>query len=61
MATMMVQPAIADPDNSVDLFDRDRVNEFGGPLCVAPAILCEQVDEYWEFYLKSLEEIERRS
>ena len=50
-----VKPAYEDPDNSVDLFDANRTNEFGQMYCVAPAILYRQVDEYWADYLKELE------
>lgn len=38
--------------NSVDLFDGDLIDEFGGMLCVAIAILPDQVDEYWRDYVK---------
>ncbi len=47
-----VLPSKSDPKHSVDLFDADLQNEFGGMLCVAPAILPEQVEEYWRNYVK---------
>ncbi len=46
----LVLPSASDPRHSVDLFDADLHNEFGDMLCVAPAILREQVDEYWKNY-----------
>jgi len=52
--TKFVLPAYLDPDNSVDLFDRSRKNEFGDTYCVSPAILPEQVDQQWEDYLVGL-------
>lgn len=48
----VVLPSKSDPRHSVDLFDADLQNEFGGMLCVAPAIRREQVDEYWRDYAK---------
>lgn len=36
------RPAFMDPINSVDVFEYDRVNEFGRPYCVVAAILPEQ-------------------
>lgn len=48
-----VKPSISDPEHSVDLFDADRTNESGDMLCVAPAILSEQADEYWNDYVKT--------
>lgn len=50
MKNKCVRPAHLDPDNSVDLFDSSRKNEFGETYCVAPAILIEQVDQYWDDY-----------
>lgn len=47
-----VKPSLSDPKHSVDLFDADLQNEFGGMLCVAPAIRWGQVDEYWRDYAK---------
>lgn len=47
-----VKPSISDPEHSVDLFDEDRINEYGDMLCVAPAILPEQADKYWNDYVK---------
>lgn len=38
--------------NSVDLFDGDLIDEFGGMLCVAIAIQLDKVDEYWRDYVK---------
>ena len=48
----IIKPSHCDPNNSVDLFDGDRKNEFGAMFCVAPAILREQVDYYWDEYIK---------
>ncbi len=48
-----VKPSLSDPEHSVDLFDADRTNESGDMLCVAPAILPEQADEYWNDYVKT--------
>ena len=47
-----VLPSKSDHRHSVDLFDADLQNELGDMLCVAPAILREQVDEYWRDYAK---------
>ena len=47
----VVKTAYCDPDNSVDLFDGDRVNEFGHIFCVAPAILRSEVDSIWKRYV----------
>ena len=46
----IVKPAYSDPQNSVDLFDAHRKNDFGEMFCVAPAILYSQVNEYWYNY-----------
>lgn len=48
----IIKPSIMDPKRSVDLFDGDAINEFGDMLCIAPAILPEQADEYWRNYAK---------
>ena len=48
----LVKPSRMDSE-IVDLFDTDRLNEFGGPYCVAPGILPEEVDEWWASYRKS--------
>ena len=53
MPRKLVKPAHDDPNNSVDLFDADRRNEFGEMYCVAPAILHQQVNNYWIGYLKN--------
>ena len=53
-ARQLVLPAHEDPHHSVDLFDRNRRNEFGDYACVAPAILYSQVRERWEAYLEEL-------
>ena len=47
-----VEPAYMDPTNSVDLFDYNRENDSGEMYCVAAAILPEQVDFYWEEYVR---------
>ena len=47
---MLVKPAREDPQNSVDLFDADRKNDFGETYCVAPAILRSEVAERWIRY-----------
>lgn len=52
MPTMKLVPAHDDPYNSLDLLDTDRKNEYGGPYCVAPAILAEQAKMYWQDYLR---------
>ena len=49
----VIKPAHSDPDNSVDLFDGDRKNEFGKMYCVAPAIQYCQVNPYWLGYIKN--------
>jgi len=49
----LVKSARVDPKNSVDLFDADRQNEFGEMYCVAPAILPQQVNNYWLGYIKN--------
>ena len=46
----LVKPAYEDRENSVDLFDADRRNEFGEMYCVAPAIIYREVTEYWDRY-----------
>lgn len=48
----LVKPSVSDPEHSDDLFDADRTNEFGDMLCVAPAILPGQADQYWDNYIK---------
>jgi hypothetical protein len=51
----LVKPSLYDPvpeHHSVDLFDSDRINEYGDMLCVASAILPVQADQYWNNYLK---------
>jgi hypothetical protein len=50
--TKIVKPAFDDPQNSVDLFDGDRRNEFGEMYCVAPAILYCQVNDEWSRYVR---------
>lgn len=47
-----VKPSLLDTEHYVDLFDADRTNKYGDMLCVAPAILPEQADEYWNNYVK---------
>ena len=47
---LVVKPSHEDQSNSVDVFDADRVNEFGGMYCVAPAIHFDQVDDAWDKY-----------
>ena len=49
--TKLVRPAHDDPHHSVDLFDADRRNRWGGLFCVAPAILPSQVEAAWRDYL----------
>jgi len=46
----IIKPAYEDPDNSVDLFDADRLNEWGEMYCVAPSILPVQVEQAWDQY-----------
>jgi len=48
----LVLPSASDSKHSVDLFDADMQNEFGGILCVATAILPSQADEYWKSYVR---------
>jgi hypothetical protein len=57
MATRVIKPAYEDPHNSVDVFDKDRVNDFGDMYCVAPAVLPEQANEEWGRYLKETEDV----
>jgi len=52
MPRKLINPAYEAPENSVDLFDADRKNEFGEMYCVAVAILHSQVGRYWKRYLK---------
>lgn len=47
----LIKPAFDDPHNSVDLFDADRVNDFGEMYCVRPAILYSEVKMYWNWYV----------
>ena len=47
----LIKPAHDDPDNSVDLFDSGRLNDFGEMYCVKAAILYCQVEEYWQEYV----------
>lgn len=55
----VVKPAHCDPENSVDLFDGDRKNEFGQMYCIAPGITSgEQVRNYWLGYIKGDEPME---
>lgn len=53
----LIKPAYEDPDNSVDLFDADRKNEFGEKYCVAPAILLREADGIWNDYLMAMLEL----
>ena len=48
----MVRAAREDQTYSVDLFDAERMNHWGEPYCVAPAILPSQVEQAWEDYLQ---------
>lgn len=48
----LVLPSASDSKHSVDLFDADLTNEFGGMLCIAPAILPGQADQYWKDYVR---------
>ena len=48
----VIKPSVSDPVNSVDLFDGDRVNEFGRMYCVSPALLDYQANAEWESYVK---------
>lgn len=36
------RPSAMDPDNSVDVFQYDRLNEFSEPYCVAVAVTPEE-------------------
>jgi hypothetical protein len=36
------RPAHEDPDNSMDVFEQGRLNEFGEPYCVEIAVTPEQ-------------------
>ena len=47
----LVKESVNDPENSVSLFDANRLNELGEMYCVAPDILYEQVDYFWGYYL----------
>jgi len=49
----LVRPAVADPDNSVDLFDSTRANPAGTAFCVAAAIMRSDVQRYWQEYLRT--------
>jgi hypothetical protein len=51
MPQKLVKPAYMDPTHSVDLFDSNRRNEFGGFFCVAAAISFDEVDSEWANYL----------
>ena len=44
-----------DPENSISLFDLNRINDFGELYCVQPDIIEEQVDYFWKLYLEELE------
>lgn len=46
-----IRPAFEDRRGSVDLFDADRKNEEGGMFCVAPAILAQEVNAQWDYYV----------
>lgn len=48
----LIKPAHDDSSNSVDLFDADRMNDFGDMYCVAPAILRSQVNDHWNRYVE---------
>ena len=48
----LVLPSVSDSKHSVDLFDADLTNEFGNMLCIAPAILPWQADQYWKDYVR---------
>lgn len=48
----VIKPAYMDPKNSVDLFDGDRLNQWGTMYCIAPAILSSEVAEYWKEYVE---------
>ena len=49
-------PSTTDPDNSVSLYDKNRLNEQGTTYCVAPDITEADVDFHWYWYLKTLRE-----
>lgn len=49
----LIRSSLEDAEFSVDLFDIDELNEFGEPLCVAAAILPEQVELFWSFHTRS--------
>lgn len=36
------RPSAMDPDNSMDVFEQGRLNEFGGPYCVEVAVTLDQ-------------------
>jgi len=50
MTRMLVAPAFEELENSVDVFDADRKNSFGGLYCVAAVILLSQVEQAWDQY-----------
>lgn len=56
----LIKPSVSDPEKSVDLFDADRTNgglagrpQHEGMFCVAAAILPQEVDEYWNEYIRT--------
>jgi hypothetical protein len=46
-----LKPAYMDPHNSFDLMDRERMNDFGRHVCVAPAILRHEAERYMSDYV----------
>ena len=50
----LIRPAHCDPDNSVDLFDADRRNDFDELYCIEPGILREEVPGYWDDYVRHM-------
>ena len=52
----VIYPTTVDSDNSVDLYDGDRKNEFGKMWCVASAISPRQIDKYWDWYVKDMKQ-----
>lgn len=50
----IVHESAMDPVKSVDLFDGNRTNFYGGMYCVAAGILPSEVETYWQEYVQAL-------
>lgn len=48
----IIKPSHIDSENSVDLFDGDRLNAYGGVYCVAVSIRDIDVEPLWNAYVK---------